>query len=238
MKHTLLLRLVGPMQSWGVQSDFTYRDTGLEPSKSGVIGLLCAALGKPRNEAHPANADKPSLIDLAQLRMGVRVDREGVLKNDFHTAKDVMTSDGKPFKSLKSTELSHRFYLADAAFLVGFEGDDPALLHRLHAALRSPHWFLFLGRKSFVPSEPIWLKNAVKEATTLEDALCLHQRLKPKRNRFDDDRMRLVIEDNYNGAVIHRDCPISFVKGARDFSIRRVSVDYCADQPLLQDLEV
>ena len=38
---TLLLRLAGPMQSWGVQSRFSVRDTGLEPSKSGVIGLLC-----------------------------------------------------------------------------------------------------------------------------------------------------------------------------------------------------
>ena len=38
----LLLRLSGPMQSWGVQSRFTVRDTGLEPSKSGVVGLIAA----------------------------------------------------------------------------------------------------------------------------------------------------------------------------------------------------
>jgi len=41
---TLLLRLAGPMQSWGLSSRFTIRDTSLEPSKSGVLGLLCAAL--------------------------------------------------------------------------------------------------------------------------------------------------------------------------------------------------
>ena len=46
----LLLRLAGPMQSWGTQSRFTHRDTDLEPSKSGVIGLLCAAMGKPRDD--------------------------------------------------------------------------------------------------------------------------------------------------------------------------------------------
>ena len=46
--HTLLLRLEGPLQSWGTSSRFPQRDTGFEPSKSGVIGLLCAALGKPR----------------------------------------------------------------------------------------------------------------------------------------------------------------------------------------------
>ena len=44
----LLMRLAGPMQSWGTRSRFSNRDTGLEPSRSGVIGLLCAALGRPR----------------------------------------------------------------------------------------------------------------------------------------------------------------------------------------------
>ena len=35
---TLLLRLAGPMQSWGTDSKFDVRRTGREPSKSGVIG--------------------------------------------------------------------------------------------------------------------------------------------------------------------------------------------------------
>ena len=47
----LLMRLAGPMQSWGTRSRFSNRDTGLEPSRSGVIGLLCAALGRPREES-------------------------------------------------------------------------------------------------------------------------------------------------------------------------------------------
>ena len=46
----LLLRLAGPMQSWGIQSRFSVRDTGLEPSRSGVVGLLCCALGRTRDE--------------------------------------------------------------------------------------------------------------------------------------------------------------------------------------------
>ena len=71
--HTLLLRLSGPLQSWGVQSRFSIRDTGLEPSKSGVVGLLCAALGRPRS----APVD-----DLAALQMGVRVDQQGHLTYD------------------------------------------------------------------------------------------------------------------------------------------------------------
>ena len=83
MPYTLLLRLAGPMQSWGTQSRFSMRDTGLEPSKSGVIGLLCAALGRPRE-------DTAIVRRLTALTMGVRVDREGVMKKDFHTANDVV----------------------------------------------------------------------------------------------------------------------------------------------------
>src|ERR1019366_10448139 len=81
---TLLLRLAGPMQSWGLDSRFDdLRDTGLEPSKSGVLGLVCAALGKPGDD-QPGYW--PSLAELVSLRMGVRVLREGTLRVDFQTA--------------------------------------------------------------------------------------------------------------------------------------------------------
>ena len=82
----LLLRLAGPMQSWGTSSRFTERDTRREPSKSGVIGLACAALGKPRQEK-PEHADRwPTLEELSDLRMGVRVDLEGQVRKDYQTA--------------------------------------------------------------------------------------------------------------------------------------------------------
>ena len=59
----------------------------------------------------------------------------------------------------KDGVVSQRFYLADAAFLVVLEGEDRALLERTHAALHNPVWPLALGRKSYVPSEPIWIEN-------------------------------------------------------------------------------
>lgn len=74
---TLLLRLAGPLQSWGTDSKFEVRRTENEPSKSGVIGLVAAALGIRRNE---------EISELNSLRMGVRVDQEGKLMRDFHTA--------------------------------------------------------------------------------------------------------------------------------------------------------
>ena len=41
---TLLLRLAAPLQAWGADSKFETRKTNREPTKSGVIGLLAAAL--------------------------------------------------------------------------------------------------------------------------------------------------------------------------------------------------
>ena len=48
---TLLLRLAAPLQAWGADSKFETRKTGREPTKSGVIGLLAAALGLRRDES-------------------------------------------------------------------------------------------------------------------------------------------------------------------------------------------
>ena len=162
MPWTLLLRLAGPQQSWGLESRFTNRDTGREPSKSGVIGLLCAALGKPRRETTGYNL--PALSELAALRMGIRLDREGTMLRDYHTAGGgswpgrktygVYKADGKGMGSV----VSERYYLADADFLVGLEGPLD-LLQQLDQALQRPKFHLSLGRKSFVPSLPVRLPD-------------------------------------------------------------------------------
>ena len=119
----LLIRLAGPMQAWGTQSRFSVRDTGLEPSKSGVIGLLCAALGKPRDDC--LRPDLPRLAEFADLTMAVRVDRQGTMSRDYHTAQNVLIASSEPGKKpkLKECEPSTRYYLADADFLVGLQGD-------------------------------------------------------------------------------------------------------------------
>ncbi|NMG75348.1 type I-E CRISPR-associated protein Cas5/CasD [Aromatoleum diolicum] len=148
---TLLLRLVGPMQSWGTTSRFDERDTGKEPSKSGVLGLVAAALGIDRE-------NWADLEPLCRLRMGVRHDRPGIPKRDYQTAQQVISADGS---KIHDTAVTTRHYLADAAFLVGLYGADRDLLARIHAALGDPVWPLALGRKSYVPSEPVWLPDAL-----------------------------------------------------------------------------
>jgi len=151
------------MQSWGTTSRFDQRDTGKEPSKSGVIGLIAAAMG----------IDRENWIDLeplTRLVMGVRHDRPGIPKYDYQTAGCAVTdtiikADGKPSKDGVP---SHRDYLADAAFLVGLECEDRLLLERIYAALQNPVWTLALGRKSYVPSESIWIENGLQDAPLRE----------------------------------------------------------------------
>lgn len=186
---TLLMRLQGPLQSWGTSSRFDERDTQLEPSKSGVLGLICAALGRDRSEP---------VEDLAGLRMGVRVDREGVPMRDFQTATGVLIASGKP--NLGRTVVSPRFYLSDAAFLVGLEGVDENLLAQIHAALRAPIWPLALGRKSFVPGCPVWLPDGLS-ALPLVEALKSYPCLTQAQRADKDKPLRCLLEDPDEGAV-------------------------------------
>lgn len=163
MTHTLLLRLAGPLQAWGVSSRFSIRETLNEPTKSGVVGLLCAALGWDRAApTHVVAGRTRPLTELAALPFGVRVVQAGSLRRDYHTAQQVLRAKaklkpGKPVAGgdLQETVLSERYYLSDAYFLAGFESDDLELLNALDAALAQPHWPLALGRKAFVPSLPV-----------------------------------------------------------------------------------
>jgi CRISPR system Cascade subunit CasD len=232
---TLLLRLAGAMQSWGTQSHFSVRDTGLEPSKSGVIGLLCAALGKPRFEFERDGF--PTLAELAAIHMGVRVDREGVMKSDYHTAggshlKNEVYGVAKASGGVGGTVLSTRYYLSDANFIVGLESEDEALLMRLDEALSNPHWQLSLGRKAFVPGLPVHLPDGRCVTPLLETlkryewkAWCNNDSQTPPT------RLRIVVDATAESATeVRQDVPLSFAE--RRFTLRHVKTDYITNPNL------
>ena len=200
MKHTLLFRLAGPMQSWGYRSRFANRDTALEPTRSGVIGLLCAALGQTREVA--------DLERFAPLKMGVRVDAPGQVMVDYQTAFEIQMQ-------------SWRYYLSDARFLVGLAGDDVEELRALDAALRNPIFAPFLGRKSYVPTEPVALPTSgVRADRDLERALREEPWYYAGYGRFQarPQPLRLVVEsDNPLDGTPVPDVP-------RDFATRRFAL--------------
>lgn len=143
---TLLVTLAGPLQAWGDSSRFVERRTRQEPTKSGVLGLLAAALGRRRTDP---------IEDLVGLRFGVRTDQPGTLTRDFQTAIDWRTGRSMP--------LSHRYYLADAVFVAAIEGDE-GMIDGLVEGLRKPTFPLYLGRRSCPPAGPL-------EVTTVETSL-------------------------------------------------------------------
>ena len=223
MASTLLLRLAGPMQSWGTRSRFSERDTDMEPSKSGVIGLLCAALGRPRSE---------SVDDLAALRMGVRVDFEGSRSVDYQTAGaglGVMRSSGT---LSKNPVVSTRHYLAGADFLVGLETEDVSVLEELDAALQAPVWQLFLGRKAYVPAVPVHLPGGgLRRGTGLVSAL----KTEPRPGAGSElpgggshpSRLRLVLDVRPGmSADVRMDQPLGAAFETRQFGPRHVATEF------------
>lgn len=204
----LLLRLAGPLQAWGDASRFTRRDTRLYPTKSGVLGLLAAAQGRRRTDP---------IEDLARLRFGVRVDQPGQLLRDFQTAIRLDTGAKMP--------LSYRYYIADAVFVAGVEGDQ-ALLEGLDEAIAAPRFPVYLGRRSCPTTGRISLGLA---DGSLEDALravpwqaaTWHRRtkgLKVELDLFSD-----AVSGESDPVETRRDVPLSFDPNLREYGWRDVA---------------
>lgn len=211
----ILLRLEGAMQSWGIGSRFSERNTEAEPTKSGVIGLISSALGRFRDE---------QIDDLVKLKMATRIDREGQILYDFHTILDVLkaNSTGIVTKSKLGNIISRRFYVADASFLVGIESEAKSLLKQIVESLQNPKWPLFLGRKSFPPSSPILVGGKVFQKPLVEVI-----KTYPWQGRKWDPRpdyIRLVLECDPNEGEPKLDVPLSFKP--RKYSFRYVKTEF------------
>ncbi|MBI2372791.1 MAG: type I-E CRISPR-associated protein Cas5/CasD [Deltaproteobacteria bacterium] len=209
---TVLLRLEGPLQSWGTESRFGHRDTQREPSKSGVLGLVGAALGMPRD-------DDQTVARLAAARMAVRVDREGAVLSDYHTAGGG-TYRGEPHSvfGAKNPVLTTRHYLSSASFLAALSFDDEPFGARVHEALGSPRWELTLGRRACPPSVPVQAGIVGEDA---EEALrrAVFEAESPTKSP-----LRLVVEcaPSADGSEPRQDQPISFRLHHRAFARRWV----------------
>jgi CRISPR system Cascade subunit CasD len=198
---TLLLRFAAPLQAWGVDSKFNRRTTEREPTKSGVVGFLAAALGRRREE---------SIADLVDLKFGVRVDQPGQFLQDYHTAH----SETDAF-------VTRRYYLADAVFLVGLEGED-ALLQTIESAVRSPVFPLYFGRRSCPPAGQVSLGFRAKP---LHEALSeepWQASLWYRKRALSDMKMTLVCDSEHTSTLRRRDLPISFAQTHRKYTFRSV----------------
>jgi CRISPR system Cascade subunit CasD len=211
----LALRLEGPLQSWGFDSQYSRRNTGLMPTKSALAGMCCAALGLSRG----SDGEEEYLSSFRMVRMtAIAIPRYGTGQEipvrrlqDYHTVKNTKTAEGK----IKDCHITHRQYLTDAAFGVLLEGD-AVLLGQIAAALADPKWGIWLGRKTCIPSAPVLA--GLKD--NRDDALRLLIGGKPPELFTRQEEA----ENFGEGLDSLPDAPISFATKRRLFSIRRVRV--------------
>ncbi|MGI6357083.1 MAG: type I-E CRISPR-associated protein Cas5/CasD [Bacillota bacterium] len=207
----LLLRLEGPLQSWGERARWDYRDSSPFPTKSAVIGLIACAMGISRASTE--------IVEMhAALKMGVRADRPGTMMTDYQTVSGIIRTAGGGQRGNKgevTTIISQRQYIQDGAFLVAVTGEK-GLLQRCAAALQHPVWPIFLGRKSCPPTRPVF-EGMTEQYESLLEAL----RIEPVVKRSEGCSLLCEIED-VQGNIMRRD--IATASPGRQYLQRRVQL--------------
>ena len=230
----LLLWLEGPLQSWGHDSKFGRRDTLAFPTKSGVLGLVCAALGEggEQRELLKEFSKLPQKV-IAYTRQDacgdipIRRSREPLLR-DFQMVGSGY-DDTDPWSTLlipkKSdggkavgggTKMTYRYYLQDASFAVLLQapaGRIPSIVD----ALQNPAWDLYLGRKHCVPTEFIY-HGTYPQIEAAETAV---RALAEAKQMMEDFR---VLDGEHEGERLTlMDVPVQFGERKR-YRDRRVTV--------------
>lgn len=192
---TLPIHLHGPLMSFGNEKAREgERPSDTMPRKSMVVGLLAAALGRERGE---------DIEDLASLRFGCLVVKRGKIENDFQRVDYKVEH-----KSKTETIVGNRGYITDGDFIVAVEGERE-LLDKLHKALLSPRWTLYMGRSS-CPAPPDLAMDVIE--------LPLKEALVSLMPEFKPNGAKIRIESR-GGTQVFPVCdkPISFEWGNRRY---------------------
>lgn len=225
----LALQLVGPMQAWGFDSQYNRRNTALMPTKSGIAGMCCAALGYTRGSSE----ESLFLTKFAGLKMlAIAIPR----LSEYHSGQDIHRRDLEvrrlqDYHTVQNTRrasgtlnpdcvLTYRQYLNDASFGVLLSGER-ALLEEIAQGLVDPVWGIWLGRKACVPSAPVLAgtkenPGGVKETQELALALLVDG------DRLEDYFYQADADSFLDGKDSISDVPVSFATENRQFSPRRI----------------
>jgi CRISPR system Cascade subunit CasD len=214
----LALYFDAPLQSWGYASKFDRRTTLAHPTRSGVLGLLCAALGVDRSDTQElARLDDSLGVEVYVFRLGSRL-------TDYHTVGGGYDPKREPLRICKkasggigNTVQTWREYLEEARFGVVVSGPSD-LIADMAQAVRNPVWGLWLGRKSCVPASRVF-EGVHADTDSALAAL---------RNAFGDidavvARKVAETESYAEGNDTLMDRPIDFAK--RRFASRRIMVE-------------
>lgn len=216
-KAHLALRLVGPMQAWGFESQYNRRNTGRFPTKSALAGLICAALGASRGSTKEkevldvVRTSRLLVVAVPRQRGGGAHSLSPRKISDYHTVQNTVTAEGKP----KDTHLTYRQYLNDACFVAVLSGERN-FLSEAAQAIDNPRWGVWLGRKACIPAEPVFVGLFGSEQEALD-------RLLGGRSLTSFSRQRETERFDEGGDTLP-DSPVCFDSNARMFGPRRVRV--------------
>jgi CRISPR system Cascade subunit CasD len=218
----LALLLDAPLQSWGFASRFQRRTTGLHPTKSGIIGLICAGMGIGKG----TDAERETLPQLVVLKMtSIAMPGHDLRRlEDFHTVLKTRRASGK---MNDDPVVTRRQYLLDARFGIILAGDQ-ALLERVAVALQDPTWGVWFGRKSCIPARPMFVAvrsthaeawQAILRSLGMDEALPIES-----FSRVEE------VADFAAGTDSYTDQPVSFGRSdssseGRAYSVRRVRLE-------------
>jgi CRISPR system Cascade subunit CasD len=172
----IILRLEGPLVSFGAVAVDEVRPTAHHPFKSMIVGLLGNALGYKRTD--PESLDRLQ----AGFIMASRIDRPARLMTDYQTVwmgnvgrqsfveTGGWTSRPVHVRTAKDDTIQvYRDYLLDTSVTVALAFADADLGDCVITKLKKPERPMFLGRKSCPPSRPVF--EAVVESESLIEAL-------------------------------------------------------------------
>lgn len=173
----LALWLEAPLQSWGFDSKFYRRDTLDFPTRSGVLGLLCCAMGAGGSQTEwlaqmagfkqavhafgrKGEAEQPKLEDFHMVGSGYDE------KDPWQNLLIPKTVDRKKAVG-GGTKMTYRYYLQDQTFgvVVAVPAEQAEGIAR---ALKNPVWDLYLGRKCCVPTDVIYRGTFDAESKAVE----------------------------------------------------------------------
>jgi CRISPR system Cascade subunit CasD len=206
----LALLLDAPLQSWGHSSRFDRRTTALHPTRSGVIGLIAAAMGIDKHapdEAEQLRRLNP--LRVTTVTLGRRDQRGESLPmrrlEDYHTVTGIRRASGKVDDD--ATVQTYRHYLLDARFGVMLEGP-AAVLEEIAAALRDPKWGVWFGRKSCLPARPVLAAGPGERPLVWADLL--RRAALPTTLKEEDFDRVLEVRPDEPGADRLDDAPVAY----------------------------
>jgi CRISPR system Cascade subunit CasD len=217
MDRVLALFLDAPLQSWGYQSRFDRRTSLSYPTRSGVVGLICAALGVDRFDT-----SRLQQLDGALSIVAYTFGRPSMI-TDYHTIGGGYDGKRQPQNIVRKadgssgdTVVTYRDFLQDARFGALLRGQ-AALLEEIARALEDPKWGLWLGRKSCIPAALV----SQGLFDTDEEAVAHLEKLAGRK------RTRRIAE------VAHFDEGTdTLLDRAADFGVREFTPRRIADEPL------